>query len=164
MASAWVVPPPAVTRKEWSASGIGTTRAVTSAVGIWIGTYAYLHATGRRSRIALAALVLLLTVMGAGARADAAVYAAFGAVLAVVLSWGRIRLRPLPLALPIVVILVSIALFFSASQSGGLGYRENDDPALVLIAASALIAAWGGIALRRTRAQHPQWPWEKRGE
>lgn len=34
----------------------------------------------------------------------------------------------------------------------------------VLIAASALIAAWGGIALRRTRAQHPQWPWEKRGE
>lgn len=30
----------------------------------------------------------------------------------------------------------------------------------VLLAAAA-IAAWGGIALRRTRAQHPQWPWER---
>lgn len=30
----------------------------------------------------------------------------------------------------------------------------------VLLVASA-IAAWGGIALRRTRARHPQWPWER---
>lgn len=30
---------------------------------------------------------------------------------------------------------------------------------LVLLAAAS-IAGWGGIALRRTRAQHPQWPWE----
>jgi len=33
--------------------------------------------------------------------------------------------------------------------------------AVLLVA--ALIAAWGGIALRRTRAEHPRWPWE-RGE
>lgn len=29
----------------------------------------------------------------------------------------------------------------------------------VLLAAAA-IAAWGGIALRRSRAAHPRWPWE----
>lgn len=36
--------------------------------------------------------------------------------------------------------------------------------ASALITGAAFIAAWGGIALRRTHAQHPQWPWEKRGE
>jgi hypothetical protein len=30
----------------------------------------------------------------------------------------------------------------------------------VLLAAAA-IAAWGGIALRRTRAAKPRWPWER---
>lgn len=32
-------------------------------------------------------------------------------------------------------------------------------PSAVLLVAAA-IAAWGGVALRRTRAQHPRWPWE----
>ncbi|WP_435746891.1 hypothetical protein [Microbacterium sp. PMB16] len=30
----------------------------------------------------------------------------------------------------------------------------------VLVLAAA-IAAWGGIALRRTRAEQPRWPWER---
>lgn len=30
--------------------------------------------------------------------------------------------------------------------------------AVILLAAA--VAGWGGIALRRTRAQHPRWPWE----
>lgn len=30
----------------------------------------------------------------------------------------------------------------------------------VVIAATAAIAAWGGIALVRTRSQRPRWPWE----
>ena len=30
----------------------------------------------------------------------------------------------------------------------------------VVVAAAALIAAWGAIALVRTRAQRPRWPWE----
>ena len=31
---------------------------------------------------------------------------------------------------------------------------------LVLVVAAA-VGAWGGIALRRTRAEHPRWPWER---
>jgi hypothetical protein len=31
----------------------------------------------------------------------------------------------------------------------------------VVIVLAASIAAWGGIALRRTRARHPRWPWER---
>ncbi len=34
--------------------------------------------------------------------------------------------------------------------------------AVILVA--GLIAAWGGIALRRTRAEHPRWPWEREEE
>lgn len=33
--------------------------------------------------------------------------------------------------------------------------------ASVILVLAALIAAWGGIALRRTRAEHPRWPWER---
>lgn len=31
---------------------------------------------------------------------------------------------------------------------------------LVLLTAGA-VAGWGAVALRRTRAQHPRWPWER---
>jgi len=33
--------------------------------------------------------------------------------------------------------------------------------ASAILVAAGLIAAWGGIALRRTRAEHPRWPWER---
>ncbi|MBN9195658.1 MAG: hypothetical protein J0I44_06260 [Microbacterium sp.] len=33
-----------------------------------------------------------------------------------------------------------------------------------VIAAAALIAGWGGIALVRTRARRPRWPWERDDE
>jgi hypothetical protein len=33
-----------------------------------------------------------------------------------------------------------------------------------VIAGSALVAAWGGIALVRTRARRPRWPWERDDE
>lgn len=36
--------------------------------------------------------------------------------------------------------------------------------ASVVILVAALLGAWGGIALRRTRAQHPRWPWERSEE
>ena len=36
--------------------------------------------------------------------------------------------------------------------------------ASAVLLAAGLIAAWGGIALRRTRAEHPRWPWERDGE
>nr|WP_201471238.1 hypothetical protein [Microbacterium hydrocarbonoxydans] len=39
--------------------------------------------------------------------------------------------------------------------------RGGSSLVLVLVAA---VAAWSGIALRRTRASHPTWPWEKDDE
>jgi len=34
--------------------------------------------------------------------------------------------------------------------------------AVLLLAAA--VSSWSGIALRRTRAQHPHWPWEEHGD
>lgn len=39
--------------------------------------------------------------------------------------------------------------------------RGGSSLVLLLVAA---VAAWSGIALRRTRASHPTWPWEKDDE
>lgn len=36
--------------------------------------------------------------------------------------------------------------------------------ASAVIVLAALTAGWGGIALRRTRAEHPRWPWEREEE
>ncbi|MFT4211213.1 MAG: hypothetical protein QM626_05010 [Microbacterium sp.] len=33
-----------------------------------------------------------------------------------------------------------------------------------VVAAAALVAGWAGIALVRTRAGRPRWPWERRGD
>ena len=57
-------------------------------------------------------------------------------------------------------------------------FVEGADPALAasavgrlattwfgaVIAAAALVAGWGGIALVRTRARRPRWPWERNDE
>lgn len=48
-------------------------------------------------------------------------------------------------------------LVIATSVVGGL---VSGGASLVLLAAAA-IAAWSGIALRRTRAEHPRWPWER---
>ncbi|MGW8483264.1 hypothetical protein ACWGJP_08990 [Microbacterium sp. NPDC055903] len=33
--------------------------------------------------------------------------------------------------------------------------------ASLAVVVSAAVAAWAGVALRRTRARHPRWPWEQ---
>lgn len=46
----------------------------------------------------------------------------------------------------------------AAAASGGVAVGW---PGLV-VAAAALVAAWSGSALVRTRASRPRWPWERR--
>lgn len=76
------------------------------------------------------------------------------------------------LAVPAVAIATALAHLVAvwigvASSRGDLivatvvaGDLVTGGASAVLVLAAA-IAAWGGIALRRTRAQHPQWPWER---
>ncbi|WP_243229779.1 hypothetical protein [Microbacterium sp. CIAB417] len=54
------------------------------------------------------------------------------------------------------VLLAAGDVVVALAVAGGL---VTTGPSLVILAAAS-VAAWGGVALRRTRAQHPTWPWE----
>lgn len=51
-------------------------------------------------------------------------------------------------------------IVLATAVAGGL---VSGGASVVLLAAAA-VAGWSGIALRRTRAQHPRWPWERDDE
>ncbi len=91
--------------------------AVTSAAVLFSSVVGVFETTGR-CRIVLAAVALLATVMGAGARADAAMYAALAAALATFLTlrWRRAGWKPLVL-LPLVCV-ISFVGYASAGQGG----------------------------------------------
>lgn len=55
------------------------------------------------------------------------------------------------------VLLASGDLVVATAVAGAL-VRGGVSVVLLLV---GIIAGWGGIALRRTRAEHPRWPWER---
>lgn len=57
----------------------------------------------------------------------------------------------------VTVLIGSSDLVIATAVAGDL-VRGGASAVLVV---AGLIAAWGGIALRRTRAEHPRWPWER---
>src|SRR3546814_4856609 len=65
----------------------------------------------------LVALALLGTVMGAGARADTAVFAAFGAVIAAILGIRIRRINWIAVGTVALIILVSAGFYLSSGQA-----------------------------------------------
>lgn len=103
--------------------------AVLSAAVVWISLYGATQSTGRR-RLVLSALAIFGAVIGAGARADAAVFACFAVVLALVMG-ARVRRESLVPALAGVIILATSATFYlSAAQGGALvtGMTDGNPP------------------------------------
>ncbi|MBK0417689.1 DUF2142 domain-containing protein [Leucobacter sp. CSA1] len=108
--------------------------AVIAGLTVWAATTAYFTATSRKRRIALAILAVLLVIMGAGARGDAAVYVSFAAVVAAILSyrpskeWFRLAV------LPLILIVVGATFFLSAGQATGVatsGVATQSSPGAV---------------------------------
>ncbi|HCS61999.1 MAG TPA: hypothetical protein DIW46_11520 [Microbacterium sp.] len=62
------------------------------------------------------------------------------------------------------LLVVGAAVLFSTGQFvtalAVMGGLITGGASLVLVAV-ALVSAWGGVALRLTRAQRPRWPWER---
>lgn len=77
----------------------------------------------------------------------------FVATIAIALVAGIVHLIAVWAA-----VLVGAGNVVLATAVAGDLVRGGASAVLVL---AALIAAWGGIALRRTRAEHPRWPWER---
>lgn len=93
--------------------------AVLAGLGVWAALVGYFNTDSRRVRIALAAVAMLLAVMGAGARGDAGVFVAFGAVLASILTFRRGR-EWLKLALiPLTVVGIGAVFFLTSGQATG---------------------------------------------
>lgn len=92
----------------WAVTGVGT--AFLALLG-WFESHG-------RERWGLAALYLVGVVMAAGARADAAVYAAGATVTVVILTSTRGREWALRAILPLLGFIVAVVLFSTAAQAG----------------------------------------------
>ena len=98
--------------------------AIISGGSVWIALVGYFETTGKR-RVALGVLALLAAGLGAGARADSALYAVIGAGVAVALTANRTVAYWRLTILPILIVVGSIALYFTSNQvaaaSTGMG-------------------------------------------
>jgi hypothetical protein len=91
--------------------------AVLSSATLWIALLAYFKAETLPRRVATGALAVLFTVMGAGARSDAAVYAGVAIVLAVTLSFERSKRYATLAILPALLVVLAVMFFFASGQS-----------------------------------------------
>ncbi|WP_454169907.1 DUF2142 domain-containing protein [Microbacterium paulum] len=104
--------------------------AMLSAAVVWISFYAATQTLGRQ-RWTLAGLAVLGGFIGAGARADAAVYACFAIVLALILGLRRTRRGLLfPLGSAALIIVMAVAFYLTAGQGGAVvsGMTEGNPP------------------------------------
>jgi hypothetical protein len=90
--------------------------AVISAGTLWISLLGYMETTGWR-KLGLGLLAVVSTVLGVGARADAAVYTVIAIGAVVVLSARRDRRLMINLLLPLGLIVLAAWFFLSAGQS-----------------------------------------------
>lgn len=104
--------------------------ALLSAATVWISIYGSMQTTGRR-QIVLSGLAVIATVIGAGARADAGVFAVFGVLLAAVLTVRRGRPPLVPMIAAALIVLISAAFYLTSGQGGVLASGlPNENPAL----------------------------------
>lgn len=91
--------------------------AVLSGLIVWIAVVGYFTAEQRYNRIALGSIAVVVGIMGAGARSDAAVYVAIAALVAVILTYSSEKNWRLLAILPLVLMIVGAFFFLFSSQS-----------------------------------------------
>lgn len=94
--------------------------AIMAGLLVWASLYGYFTAASRSRAIALGSIGGVLAVMGAGARGDSAVYVAFAALVAMILTFERSRKWLLRAILPIALILVGAFFFLASNQSSDI--------------------------------------------
>ncbi len=106
----------------WAWIGVGST---------WIALLGYYEAEGRR-KAALAVLFVLTALIGAGSRADAAIFTGFAIALVMVLTAARrrhfVRDSILPIVVGLIALMLFIASYFSRSGVSGFTGESYDDP------------------------------------
>ncbi|WP_309615956.1 DUF2142 domain-containing protein [Salinibacterium sp.] len=126
--------------------------AILSAALLWISLLGYFESTGKR-KVGLAVVALVAAVMGAGARADAALYAILAIALVMLITARRDAGYWIQAILPASLIAVAGLLYLTANQSaaltaglppvdGGIGLSP-----IGLIASNLLLvpSLWAGV-------------------
>ena len=121
--------------------------ALLSGAGVWVAMVGFVWAKERWRQVALGALTLVFTVMGAGARGDSAAYAGLAVLVALILTFERTRDWYRGLALGVVLAVIAIIIFLNAGQSAGVGVDDSSPITLRLIVENilALPTLWFGV-------------------
>ena len=93
--------------------------AIAVAPVIWLASWAAFRSEGAR-RIALSVLVLVATVIGAGARADAALFAVAGMGVGIVMGFRALRPSIIPLVAMGISLVIAFLLYRTAQQGDAL--------------------------------------------
>lgn len=92
--------------------------AIIAGGSLWLALLGWFESDGRRA-IGLGALAVVFAVMGAGARADSAIYTVLAVVVAVILAVNRTRAFLLKAILPAALVVIGVLFYFGANQSVG---------------------------------------------
>lgn len=111
--------------------------AILSAGTLLLSLLGYFETRGRQMG-ALAGIAALSTVIGAGARADAAAYAGVAIVAVLILKVERTKRFALSALLPVALALVAVAFFLSAGQSRSAAAGLPNDAGPVDVSAFAI--------------------------
>jgi hypothetical protein len=111
--------------------------AVIAGGSVWLALVGFFETRGYRMW-ALGAVALITALMGAGARADSAVYVGVAAVATTVFEYRRGRQYALKCLAPLTLILLAVAFYLVAGQSGASSGLVGSHTASSL-SASALI-------------------------
>ncbi|MBG6055928.1 hypothetical protein IWX81_002356 [Salinibacterium sp. CAN_S4] len=125
--------------------------AVLSAGTLLLAVLGFMESSGRR-RVGLGVVALIATVLGAGARADAAIYSGFAVALALLLTYRRGGQWMIAALGPIALLIVAVVFFFAAGQGGAIsgGLASETEPPIdspVVLAMANLInipGLWAG--------------------
>lgn len=119
--------------------------AIISGGSLWIALVGYFESHGR-SKLLLGVVAVVTALMGAGARADAAVYVGIAVVVSVILTYQRTRRYLLSCILPLVLACAALILYRLAGQaaavSSGLDSNHVVQPVAV---AGSLDIIWNNL-------------------
>lgn len=115
--------------------------AVTSAATLWLAVAGFYEATTRGRLIGFGVLALLATLIGAGARADAAAYGAVAAVLVAILKFRRADRYWLRTILVAAIILVCAAFYLTSGQQSAV----TNEPAAPMSLRDTIRLAFGDL-------------------
>lgn len=103
--------------------------AITSALTVWVSLFGAARTASSSRRAVLSALAVIGAVLGAGARADAALYAVVAVVLVGIMTARSRRTLIVPAAAAVIIVVIAIVFYTGAGQAGaigGLGGKEQD--------------------------------------